>query len=299
MANRGLLSLYVAGRSYITRFINLISPQTPPEKNPPLNADTFLETMIRTCARSLLRFQAVSRSWFFFINHPGFVREHLRCNRARNREMLCNCLTFCESHNIVSFLRAKGPEVSIFEVDRRDSYRADDSQTRLDFFNFARKMIICGSVNGIVCICHSKEFGEKFLGLWNPAVMKWKPVVLPSSKKWVKASVGLGYDKVNDDLKIVCLVPFGDGYGAVCGSVVEIYSASNDEWDDVDESRDISFFTKRRNCQFIVKDVPYWTGSDSQVGDVLARIDPCTGVYMMFNYPTHGTKKQCLSFKRK
>ncbi|KAK1374044.1 hypothetical protein POM88_030237 [Heracleum sosnowskyi] len=115
--------------------------------------------------------------------------------------------------------------------------------------------------------------------------MQWKPVVLPCTKKWYNLPVGLGYDELKNDLKILCIVPSRDESE---GSVVEIYSVNDDPWDG-NEGRQITFQAKTSQCKFILKNVPYWIGSDKQVKsyEVLARIDPCTGFYQTFTYPIH------------
>ncbi|KAK1377407.1 hypothetical protein POM88_024151 [Heracleum sosnowskyi] len=185
MANQGFLSVFVVGMSFITQFVknikNTITHQTPkpekkptqtpqPEEKPTLNPDTLLETLFRTCVKSLLKFQAVSKSRFSLINHPLFIRWHLKFNFSRNCELICNCISYHRRQNIIALLRANGPPVSVLKVDKFGPSLVH-CPVRINFRDFSRNMVICGSINGIVvCMSHLGGFEKKCLGLWNPAV---------------------------------------------------------------------------------------------------------------------------------
>lgn len=72
-------------------------------------------------------------------------------------------------------------------------------------------MVLAGSNNGMVCLTHSREMLGRFVALWNPSINIWKSVSLlePKSEFDVmeRMSVGLGFDSVADDFRIIRIVP--------------------------------------------------------------------------------------------
>lgn len=75
-------------------------------------------------------------------------------------------------------------------------------------------MHIADSINGVVLLMHIDEMLGRFVALWNPAINQWKPIKLDekasdgggSGDDVSRSAFGLGYDKVNDDLKIIRVV---------------------------------------------------------------------------------------------
>ncbi|XP_074362210.1 uncharacterized protein LOC141702420 [Apium graveolens] len=132
--------------------------------------------------------------------------------------------------------------------------------------------------------------GRRYVALWNPAMRRWKPIALPQGSSWGKMSVGLAFDVVTNDFKIICIVP-ADRDEEHKESRVVIYSANRDSWDDVDERGTIPFIPvlNLTHCKFIVKGVPYWIGIESQSNQLrfLGRIDPCTGLFKKVLLPEH------------
>ena len=151
-------------------------------------------------------------------------------------------------------------------------------------------MVLAGSINGIVCLAHSEEMCGRFVALWNPTIRYWKPIALPQNRAWARVSVGLGFDVVRNDFKIICIVPFTDTKRAGW-SRIEIYSANQNSWENVVEERIVPFVPvlNRQQCKFIVQGVPYWMGMDAlaQTNQVLGRIDPRTGLYGTVLFPGH------------
>lgn len=171
---------------------------------------------------------------------------------------------------------------------------------KINFYDFIKNMALAGSVNGIVCLSHSREMKYRFVALWNPTISLWKPIPLPVSHfrhDVIKGmSVGLGYDKVGDDYIIVRIVPVcPPHFKEYTWSRLEIYSAKTDSWKDLATDKFIPFWPKLPNCNFIVDGVPYWTGVDEFPEDLnnpyrqemLGCIDPRTGLFKKVPYPEH------------
>ncbi|KAK1367963.1 hypothetical protein POM88_034055 [Heracleum sosnowskyi] len=235
------------------------SSPPPPQENKPITVKTLpahliLEILYRTPVKSLL---------------------------------ICSCgySTFVD---IALLSLSQDPEV-VLHIDRDFTDRPNYPR-KINFRDFSKNMVVAGSVNGIVCLSHSEEMSERFVVLWNPSIRCWNPVALVESKCWGNVSVGLGFDAVTSDYKIICVVPephFEDNGW----SRIEVYLTNQGSWEDVDKKGIIHFRPNAdlHHCNFIVNGVPYWAGVDVRPGydDVLGRIDPCTGLYKKIEHPKH------------
>lgn len=267
-----------------------------PEENKPTSVKTLpphllLQVFYRTPVKSLVRFKCVCKSWLALVNYPTFIQMHLTFNTSRNdKQLICSCGNGVSySHRVIALLSLSQEPVPVLNIDKHYTERPNYPK-KINFRDFSKKMVLAGSVNGIVCLSHCEEMSERFVALWNPSIRYWKPVGLVESKWWQNVSVGLGFDAVTNDYKIICIVPeprlvdFG-------WSRIEIYSANRDCWEDVGKKGVIHFRPNAdlHHCNFVVKGVPYWAGVDVQPGyvDVLGRIDPCTGLFKKIEHPKH------------
>ncbi|KAL8107374.1 putative F-box protein At1g46984 [Apium graveolens] len=287
------------------------SSSPPAQQNKPITVktlptDLLLEILYRTPVKSLVRCTCVSKSWFALIHNPTFIQMHLNFNTSRNKLLICSicCDDKSEmkdfngdySRRLIALLGVTGPPMPILRVDRHFTDRPNYPK-KINFPDFAKRMCISGSINGIVCLAHYAEMSERFVALWNPGTNYWNPIDLVKTKSWDNTSFGFGFDAVKSDYKIICIVPESrlKNFGR---SRVEIYSSNQGSWENVDGKRIIPFWPEQglRHCNFIINGVPYWMGVDVQEkavkSTVLGRIDPLTGFYKKVMYPTY-VKNKC------
>lgn len=256
-----------------------------------LPADLIAEILCRTPVKTLVRSRCVSKSWYALIHHPSFIKLHLCFNLARNNKVIVsnsyNPVADFSLKRIISLKGINDPPVTMLHVHKLLPFRRDFPE-KMNFPDFSKSMVLAGSINGVVCLTHFREIRERFVALWNPAIRYWKPVALPQNKSWQNVNVGLGFDKAENDYKIICIVPCIDKPG---WSRFEIYSVNRDSWEDADEKGLIPFHpdANYRPSNFIVKDVPYWIGFDARdmkaIVRILGRIDPSTGLYKIVTCP--------------
>ncbi|XP_074343634.1 uncharacterized protein LOC141682843 isoform X2 [Apium graveolens] len=189
------------------------------------------------------------------------------------------------------------------EEDFLEFSKKVDLSKKVEFLDFSKKMVLVGSINGVVCVTHLGEMKRRFVGLWNPSINMWKPVRLLERRFMFdvmgRMSVGLGFDAVKGDFRIVRIVPvlLRPDFKLYSWSRVEIYSVDRDSWKNNGKKSVIPFWPKLPNCNFVVGGVPYWVGVDEYVEDMrefcpyrlemLGRIDPCNELYKKVEYPEH------------
>lgn len=234
------------------------------------------------------------------------------CILFNDKKLLCHIYNYDvvnkTVYELVAYLGLRGPVMPVLKIEK-DSASRSDYPRKINFSDFSKEMVLAGSINGIMCLtisgvmCFSKykEMKGRSVALWNPSINMWKPIRFPERKSRFDRldvmSVGLGFDKGADDYKIVRIVPVvrPPGFEEYCWSRVEIYSANRDVWTDFEKRGYVPFWPKLPNCNFIIKDCPYWVGADRLPGDstpfnpnrneMLGSIDPCTGLYKKVRYP--------------
>ncbi|KAL1815162.1 putative F-box protein At4g38870 isoform X1 [Daucus carota subsp. sativus] len=267
-----------------------------------LPADLVLQILYRTQVKALVRCKCVSKSWYALINHPTFIQKHLEFNTPRNTLLICNfgCDSKLAKHSLFSdysrrligLVSVTGPPIPLLQVDRHFTNRPNYPK-KINFHDFSKRMVISGSINGIVCLAHYHEMSGRFVALWNPSTHYWNPIAL---KNWDTMSVGFGFDGLQSDYKVICIVP-ETRLENLGWSRVEIYSTNRGSWENVEGKDIIPFWpnSAMQHCYFVVKGVPYWIGNDVEARDaylnILGRIDPVTGLYKKLMYPSHLEKK--------
>lgn len=257
-----------------------------------LPEDAIVEVLSRTPVKSLVRFRCVCKSWLSLTHHPKFIDMHLKISALRNKCLLLHGFAPNYAARTMSLFRMDEPLVTLFDI-KRGFTRKPDFPSNFSFADFFDEMTVCGSVNGIVCLSHTQypEEGRfvkwgRFVVLWNPAISRMKLVMIPPRKTlfdvWQLVSVGLGYDAVDDDFKIIRLVPVAISE-VRAETRVEMYSSNRDCWEDVNKGARIDFCPVRPNCTFIIKGVPYWDNGKN----ALAAIDPHTGMYRNIPHPKY------------
>ncbi|KAL8106912.1 uncharacterized protein LOC141672932 [Apium graveolens] len=287
----------------------------------PLPPSLIIKILTHTDPKSLARLKCVSKSWYALITNPLFIKKHLLIHSTNTHtHIICNAYitrkpntrncshrsthSTCNRINcskVVSLLRVDKMPVRLVELENGVNGNCE-FRKGIGFGEFSKNMVLAGSVNGVVLVMNLGELNERFVGLWNPGVNRWKVVKIGRECGGFGGDVtcsafGLGYDEGNDDFRIIRIVTgyvsraefFAKGQRAR----VKVYSVYRGCWEDVDG--DFSFWPSRCNCQFIVKGVPYFVGDDVMPDDprsnqqnwILAGFDPCTGMYKKVHYPEH------------
>ncbi|XP_074326552.1 putative F-box protein At3g21120 [Apium graveolens] len=257
-----------------------------------LPEDLLMEIISKIPARFLVRLRCVCRSWNALITDNLVSELFNRSNNARKLFLF---------HG--SVLSSAGKYVASFRLYEQPSMPYDTNPIagpKLDPFKnlyFPDRFINCvvaGSINGIICLFCVTRSQNRFAVLWNPAINYWKLICLPLHKDEDDgyASIGLAFDSLTNDYKIIRLVSEYKIIRLVRSvniiSYIEVYSAKQDSWSVVNSQ--IPFLTTRPNCSLIVKGVPYWSRNyihgyeDFQTG-FIASVDPHTGSYKMIPYP--------------
>ncbi|XP_074347347.1 uncharacterized protein LOC141686196 [Apium graveolens] len=164
---------------------------------------------------------------------------------------------------------------------------------QITFDDFSKDMVLAGSINGVLCLTHDKEFFGSMVAFWNPVVGCSKLIMLRGLRtgydQWEDMSVGFGFDDVADDFKIILIIPvvIPPEFEERRWSRVEIYSFKRSYWRNVEGGQGICipFWPKFPNCKFIVNNVPYWVGFDAYKQEILGAFDPRTEVYKKVPYP--------------
>lgn len=109
------------------------------------------------------------------------------------------------------------------------------------------------------------------------------------------SSISLAFDFLTNDYKIIRLVSLrlDKPTSPLFKSRIEIYSAKQNSWIDVDQGAPIPIFATQPNSTVIVKGVPYWSRNYKEVDEFhqyqgayfIAAIDPHTGLYKLIPYP--------------
>nr|XP_016480135.1 PREDICTED: putative F-box/kelch-repeat protein At1g12870 isoform X4 [Nicotiana tabacum] len=143
-----------------------------------LPGDAMVEILLRLPVKSLLRFRAVSKSWYGFLSSPDFIQMHLRHGQQPLHEKLLR-------------VSDRGPRdtptISFFSVDRTVTVNADDdiddgvdvyknnndlypsSVVDLPFPSSPDDEVrIVGSCNGLLCVHFNRTSN---IILWNPATI--------------------------------------------------------------------------------------------------------------------------------
>ncbi|KAK1352769.1 hypothetical protein POM88_052607 [Heracleum sosnowskyi] len=290
---------------------------SPITTSTPLPPALIIKILTHIDPKSLARLKCISKSWYALITHPLFIKKHLHINTLSiNTHVICNAYntryrntrdfirdsdTNRNCNKVVSLLRLDKMPVRLVELENGVIKGSCDFSKGISFGEFSKKMVLAGSVNGVVLVMNLGELNERFVGLWNPGINRWKVVKIGRERGCgddrTCSAYGLGYDEGNDDIRIIRIVTAyvsrAEFFAKCKRAWVKIYSVNRGCWEDVDG--EFSFWPSQCHCQFIVKRVPYFVGDDVMPDDprsnqqnyILAGIDPCTGLYKKVHYPEH------------
>uniref|UniRef100_A0A803LLA9 F-box domain-containing protein n=1 Tax=Chenopodium quinoa TaxID=63459 RepID=A0A803LLA9_CHEQI len=180
--------------------------------------------------KSLLRFRCVAKSWRSLIDEQYFINLHLK-NSLQNpthQTLLINDI----------FLYGGSPNSTdkdpfLYSVDYPSLNRATLINCPFDCNSFETE--IAGSCNGLLCLADGIA-----AFIWNPATRKYRvlpvsPVEIPGFKELNRAVYGFGYDKLNDDYKLVRVIQMFADNSDDHVSEVKLYSLKSNSWKKVGE----------------------------------------------------------------
>ncbi|KAL3506372.1 hypothetical protein ACH5RR_031754 [Cinchona calisaya] len=199
----------------------VISPSFPHE--------LLVEILSRLPVKSLVKFKCVSRTWLSLISSSQFIKTHL--------EISSNKDDF--HHRGMIFNYPYAPPISPPHLKQCSLQSALDAPSvneviGIDFSVNGRYALVwvVGCFDGLVCIASVRNG----LFLWNPSIRKSKKLPDMNVKYNSGRSIlfGFGYDKLNDDYKVVGIFCVFSG-AAVSKTLVEVYSLKTDSWKRIED----------------------------------------------------------------
>ncbi|XP_059629768.1 F-box protein At3g07870-like [Cornus florida] len=150
--------------------------------------DVLIDVLTRLPNKTLIRCACVCKSWYSLVTNPSFINTHLNANSNNNNHhlLLTRSLSADDANRVNYSLHWKN-----------------------DRHNYPYLRII-GSCNGLVCLSDDLHGYREVLYLWNPSIRK--TIALPplrvkfQSHGLFKHSIGIGFDALNDDYKVIRIV---------------------------------------------------------------------------------------------
>lgn len=261
-----------------------------------LPEEMIVEILVRMPARDVWDVRRVCKSWDGLIIHPQFALKHFDRNKNNSSSSSILLIVFCQQliRKSLRLFRLNHPPHTLVDIDSM-SPRKLDFFKNLNFPDCFKELVVAGSYNGILCVSSFYKSISRFLALWNPAINHWRQIpLLPPKNNTdnIYSSVGLAFDSLTNDYRIIRLVGVVSNDLSPC-SRIEMYSVNQKSWLDL-ASSSIPYFTTQPNCSVIIKGVPYWSRNYNPVGDsfcnsfqsnVIATVDPHTGLYQGIEYP--------------
>ncbi|KAK1368155.1 F-box protein interaction domain protein [Heracleum sosnowskyi] len=176
------------------------------------------EILCRLPVKYLLRCRCVSKGWCSLIDSNPFVKKHLK------RALECNVGALIINQRGKFYLAE----------DFKSNLDDDDDAVAVEMMDPLKTLIsaadFVGSANGLVCV--SKNQMNEFV-VFNPSTRKSRkipsaPAEFPRSFHMTETSLcGFGYDRVNDDYKVVKIA---ECYLQFRGIMAIVYSLKTNSW---------------------------------------------------------------------
>ncbi|QCE16041.1 hypothetical protein DEO72_LG11g3054 [Vigna unguiculata] len=184
-----------------------------------VNEDLIKEILLNLPTKAVLRFKALSKSWFSLISDSEFARRHFDA-------------AVSPTHKLLNFVNdSKAYCVDIKSALCNDSWHAVSNFIVPSSFDlWGSGLSVAGSCRGFLLL----QYYFHDLVMWNPSTGRQKEIHCDSS--WPHDLSGMGYDPVDDDIV-----------------VVTVTLRIND-----DNDSKVSYFSLRTNCWTSVEYVlPY------------------------------------------
>ncbi|XP_019159142.1 PREDICTED: F-box/kelch-repeat protein At3g23880-like [Ipomoea nil] len=190
-----------------------------------------IEILKRLPVKSLLRFTAVSKSWYFIITSTAFISAH--CRHHRNGNSAANLLLLRRYNK--SYKVEKCSVLS--HTDRQLLSLNNSHELSFPISRVIRYLRTVGFYNGVFCLSEDQCSDPHSVTLWNPSIRKLRTLPCPSIRPACQFRFVLGFGaspRSDDDLKVVRVVYERKGVnldiGPVIPPLVEIYSLSTGVW---------------------------------------------------------------------
>ncbi|KAL9226246.1 hypothetical protein vseg_002078 [Gypsophila vaccaria] len=220
----------------------------------------LIEILSRLPVKDLLRFKAVSKSWYEIIKSSHFITKHLR-NYYDDDSNWRDCL-------IVQYSVTQAGELNVFELliankkNRALAYQEIDTPVYNTY--------LCGPCDGIYFLWCFDLLSPK-RSMWNPALNEF--IILPdipweskitARSAFIRESYGFGYDSKTKDYKVILILGYNDTRDddsriSANPMSILIYSLRTNSWrywGDVCNSYDF----EQNNCYVFINGCYYWVG---------------------------------------
>ncbi|KAJ7946551.1 putative F-box family protein [Quillaja saponaria] len=218
-----------------------------------LPMEIVTDIFCRLPVKALLRFRCASNEFCSLIDHPDFVKLHLKYSKSHESEY--------KYLSLIVLRHINNTDMRFFyllDMDTMKGLVELKSPLRPNPSIFPSQVL--GSCNGFVCLDSNKGYaltqtptnGEELV-LWNPSIRKHWMLPLPpkdfqqnpdSKFKFSGYSRGFGYDSIHDDYKLVWVLVWKSQMNDyVYNCQILVYSLKNDIWRKV-EFQDRAFAPK-------------------------------------------------------
>lgn len=186
------------------------------QQMPYLPNEVIFEILLRLPIKSIIKFKSVSKSWLSLLSSPRFVNTHLIFSRNNHKNIPQKLLLLTPNQNLSnkkSTLFHSLSETAVC-VDLDYPLKSPSCVTR-----------VIGSCDGLICLSV-----ENSVILWNPSTRKWKKI--PKEPIFMNqdyhCTYGFGYDKINDDYKLV--LAYSSKIKNIGYNEFKVYSLKTDSW---------------------------------------------------------------------
>ncbi|XP_047326053.1 F-box protein CPR1-like [Impatiens glandulifera] len=173
----------------------------------------------RLPVKSLLRLKCLSKFWLAQISSPSFIKMHLTSPVQTK-----NLLLFLENQDIFQVDFDSLEDGSVVQLAEVDYIPLICSHAEVEF---------CGSCDGLICMANAKN--ADYVVLWNPSTRECfnldsTCIDNPDDAVSEECIYRLGYDKINDDYKVVRLAFYLKELFGKPDYEVKVYSMKTDSW---------------------------------------------------------------------
>ncbi|KAL6198969.1 hypothetical protein ACLB2K_028757 [Fragaria x ananassa] len=203
------------------------------------------DVLIRLPIKPLVKCTSVCKSWRTIIKDPTFILTHLTHKRSFNTQNATHLLllhtVFGEDlYHVLGKPHIEGFKEDLYSLHYDNS--AFGEYCKIEFPIGLKQILVnqcfrmVASCNGLVCPSDDLELYAYSFVLWNPCVRKYvilpEPLVKYCSHGGYEATIGLGYDAVANDFKVVRLATLIDVNERVydCPTIAQVYSLAKGCW---------------------------------------------------------------------
>ncbi|KAK9937930.1 hypothetical protein M0R45_014694 [Rubus argutus] len=199
--------------------------------------------LIRLPIKSLIKFTSVCKSWRSTIKDPSFIRTHLTRTHNFNDQNATHLLLLHTVSSEGTFNQKGRLSIVGFNEDPYSLHydnSACNQYCKVEFPIGLKQTMenlcfrVAGSCDGLVLLADDLGHYAYNFVIWNPSIRKYvtlpKPFVRFSTHGRYDGSVGLGYDAIGNDYKVVRLTRLLDQPNEGATTLVQVYSLAKGTW---------------------------------------------------------------------